>query len=265
MRTTLIPIAALLFSAQTNAQITAGEVPAGQSAIEVLGSVSLSTNFSSDSIGIELDCDDAMDAWAILRLGFPAVDAPNSAELRSSGSEIEVCMDLASGSLQRPRYYTFGQVLDCSGGFGWQSDASFTLGDLGGFGAIGPGMVDSLYIAYRQDGITGWIRLSFDLSEAEIDMQVHTVLSVCGGTTSIARNTRPAVATLHPNPSDGRPVRVESTKTIRYIELLDTYGRTIALHPGNTQLITPPDAAGTYWVRLVFSDDLQNILPLVRY
>lgn len=266
MRKSALLTAVLLFSPAMYAQITAGEVPPGQFAYDPNVDLGLSTIFSTDSGGLELDCDDAIDGWAQLSFGYPAVDAPNSAGLHFYANEVEVCMDLASGAQQRPKYHVFGELIDCTGDQTWQPVDQVVLGDFGGFLATGPIAVDSLYIAYRQGGIPGWIQVSFDLSDdVEIDLQVHSVLSVCGGSNSIRPHAdRPAVV-LYPNPSNGGPVHVESTATFRRIELLDVSGRTIAELSGASQVIEPPDAPGTYLVRLFETGDQSRILRLVKY
>lgn len=266
MKTITLPFTALLVGAQVNAQITAGQEPAGQSAYDVLGAVALTTSFTSDSIGLELDCDDALDGWAILRRGYPGIDAPHYAELRFYDADMEVCMDTASGFQQRPRYYTFGQPLDCSGSFNWQDSVQHFIGDLGGWVPVGPEVVDSLYIAYRQAGVIGWILLSFDLTDdAEIDMEVHRILSICGGSNSITQHAPPMPVILYPNPSAGQTVHVESTNAIQGVEVLDLSGRIIGGNAGTGSTIAAPHAAGTYLVRVIHADGRVAVLPLVRY
>jgi hypothetical protein len=266
MTTKLLPITALLFYSQTNAQITAGEVPPGQSAYNTPVDLGLTTIFTTDSGSLEFDCDDALDGWARLVRGYPAVDGPNSAELDFYVNDIEVCLDMASGSQQRPRYYTFGEPMECTGDHAWQDGDRVLLGDMGGFGAIGPVTLDSLYIAYRQDGITGWLLLSFDLTDDdEVDLQVHSVLSVCGGSTYIPQMEAPLAVTLFPNPSDGGMVNVQHAGDLRSIAVLDATGRTIAQYPGAVRMIEPPEVPGTYLLRVFDIDGRTSTAPLVRY
>lgn len=265
MTTKLLPIAALLFCSQTNAQITAGEVPPGQSTYNTPVDLGLSTIFTADSGSLELDCDDALDGWARLVRGYPAVDAPNSAELDFYVNDIEVCLDMASGSQQRPRYYAFGEPMECTGEHAWQDGDRVFLGDVGGFTAIGPVTLDSLYIAYRQDGIPGWLLLSFDLTEDdEIDLQVHSVLTVCGGSTSIPQLEAPMAVTLFPNPSDGGMVNVQYAGDLRSIAVLDATGRTIAQYPGAVRMIAPPEVEGVYLACFLHSDGRRSYTRMVR-
>jgi len=266
MRIALLPFIVLFLPCTpANAQITAGEVPPGQFAYNTSVDLGLTTIFTADSSGLELDCDDAIDGWALLLRGYPAVDAPNSAELDFYMDEVEVCMDMASGSQQRPKYHAFGELMDCTGDHAWQDGDQVFLGDIGGFTAIGPVMVDSLYIAYRQNGIPGWLLLSFDLNDdEEIELQVHSILSVCGGSTSIPQLEAPMPVTLFPNPSNGEAINVKSADALRSIDVLDATGRTIAQYNGMARTIAAPEVAGAYLVRFFHSDERRSYTRLVR-
>jgi hypothetical protein len=267
MRIALLPFIVLFLPCTpANAQITAGEVPPGQFAYNTSVDLGLTTIFTADSSGLELDCDDAIDGWALLLRGYPAVDAPNIAELDFYMNEIEVCMDMASGSQHRPKYHTFGELMDCSGDYAWQNVDEVFLGDFGGFTAIGPVMVDSLYIAYRQNGIPGWMLLSFDLTDDdEIDLQVHSVLSVCGGSTSVLQLEAPSPVTLFPNPSSGEAINVKRADALRSIEVLDATGRTIAQCSGTVRTFAAPEVTGTYLIRFSHADGRLTTSRLVRY
>jgi len=118
-----------------HAQLSAGEVPDGSIAYEVNIDLFLDLAFTSDTADLELDCDDFMDARAMLFRGAPEIDAPHVASLQFVDDDIEVCMDMSpSTNFQlRPKYYAFGEVLDCSGDFDWQVADQLVLGDIGGF------------------------------------------------------------------------------------------------------------------------------------
>jgi hypothetical protein len=266
MRSTLLSLAALLISVQMNAQLNAGEVPAGMTALDLNIDIALTTNFSADSASVEFDCDDLPDAWAVLFRGMPAIDAPNSAMLRFVDTDIEVCLDLFTGFQQRPAYYNEGNTLSCSDGYTWQSAAQVYLGDLGTFMASGPASIDSLYIAYRRGTTLGWIQLSFDINDdAEINLQVHRVLSLCGNTTSSSPNELPAAVSLFPNPSHGETVRVQSAGALRSIDVLDAMGRTIALYNGTPSTIAAPQVAGAYLLRVLHVDGRRSVSRMVWY
>ncbi|MBL0045723.1 MAG: T9SS type A sorting domain-containing protein [Flavobacteriales bacterium] len=255
MRTTLLPLAALLISTTANAQLNAGEVPAGMTALDLNIDIALTTNFTADSAALELDCDDSFDAWAQLFRGMPAVDAPNSAMLHFIDTDIEVCADMAPDYLKRPKYYAFGEPLDCAGNFEWQNVPQLSLGDLGTFTAIGPAVIDSMYIAYRRGTTMGWIELSFDVNDdAEINLQVHSVLPLCPVIMSVEEGALPATVNLFPNPSNGEAINLQSAGALRSIDVMDATGRTIAHYNGTVRTIAAPKVAGTYLVRFLHSD-----------
>src|SRR5204862_3586535 len=122
----------------------------------------LNAPFTTTSASLELDCDDMPELNVVLAQGQIALDAPNVAMIQLLDPGIELCMDLAPFD-NRPKYYTLGQLLDCSGDFDWQNDSINILGAYGGFGTIGPSSVSDRYVAYRLNGQVGWIRISFDL------------------------------------------------------------------------------------------------------
>ena len=267
MRTHLLPVVVLFFlSVPASAQLHAGEVPSGSNALDLNIDIVLNMSFTVDSASLELDCDDFMDAWAVLVHGAPPVDAPNVAMLRFVDDDLEVCMEFAPNPFQqRPKYYAFDQLLDCAGDFDWQSTDQLVLGDFGGFTAIGPITIDSLYIAYRRGAQVGWMLLSFDvLGNLPVRLQVHQVLPICPGAMSVIERAAPSVA-LFPNPSNGQPVRLEIADALRSIELLDAAGRILASYNGTVRTIAAPDGAGTYLVRATHADGRRSTTRLVRY
>lgn len=266
MRNAAFPIAVLLFIPSASAQLTAGEVPAGATALELNLAITLGTFFTEDSIDLELDCDDMLDAWVWLHHGMPPVDAPNSAALHFVDDDIEVCADLATSWQQRPKYHAFGEALDCGGDFAWQPADELVLGDFGGFTASGPVSITDQYVAYRRGGTVGWIHLSFNLNEGTaVSLQLHRVLPICYTTTGVADSSPLPPVALVPNPSNGGPVRVEGADAIRSIELLDPAGRILARTSGSERLLQPPAMAGTYLVRLTHPDGHRSLHRLLRY
>ncbi len=267
MRSTLLPLAALLFCTQANAQLNAGEVPNGMSVLDLNIDIALSTSFTVDSAGLEVDCDDQPDIYAVLVQGAPPIDAPNMAMLHFVDDDIEVCMEFAPNPFQqRPKYYAFDELLDCSGDFDWQITDQLVLGDFGGFTAIGPITIDSMYIAYRRGAQVGWMLLSFDvLGNLPVRLQIHTVLTLCPGAMSFGANEMSPALTLFPNPSNGEPIRVESTEALRSIEVIDATGRSIAHYAGTVRTIAAPEIAGAYLVHATHADGRRSITQLVRY
>lgn len=265
MRTPVLPIAALLVvTAQAKAQLHAGEVPSGMSAVDVNIDIFLPTPNTTNSATFEVDCDDQPDMMVELVHGQPAVDAPNVAMLHLMDADLELCADLAT--FQRPKYYAVEQLLDCAGDFDWQSGIVNVLGDFGSFTAIGPTSIDSMYVAYRRGAQVGWILLSFEvIGNVGPSLQVHQVLPICPGTTSIGSHDPAPALGLFPNPGNGGPIRVQSAEVVESIEVLDAAGRSLAWYSGNPRTIAAPEVAGTYLVRAINADGRRSITRLVRY
>lgn len=265
MRTTLTLILLFLFNAPMYAQLTAGEVPDGSIAYDVNINLSVSQQFASDTADVELDCDDFRDAQVALLRGAPELDVPHVATLLFTDNDVEVCMDMASGFQQRPKYHAFGETMDCSGDFDWQPADTLVLGDLGGFFGIGPWTIDSMYIAFRRGGEMGWILLSFDLTGTdELHLQIHRILPLCQGTTAVAEQERPTPVTLFPNPGNGGTIHVESTQALRQLEVLDPTGRVIARYGGSVRTIAAPQHAGSYLVRAIFANGGTSVTHFSR-
>ena len=173
-------------------------------------------------------------------------------------------MDLNAGFAQRPKYYSFGEALDCSGDFAWQPTGELYLGDYGGFGFIGPWEVDSLYIAYRQAGVMGWILLSFQLSGDTVGIQVHELLPLCQLASGVEEELGAPLLVLYPNPGNGGPIRVESTLPLQRLDVLDATGRLIAQYGGNVRTIAAPEHAGAYLVRATHTDGRRSVHRFVQ-
>ena len=244
----------LLAPAILHAQLTAGEVPAGAISYSPGIDLSIGTPFTQDSAEIELDCDDFFDLRAWLDRGAPEIDAPNVAALHFIDNDIDVCMDLQTGFAQRPKYHAFGEPLDCSGDYSWQITDPITLGDFGGFIASGPQTIDSLYIAIRRDTEIGWLHLSFNVSgDPAVSLQIHELLPFCQNPTSIDAIEQQGFM-IHPNPTNGGPIRVQGLAPIRNIQVLDATGKILSEHTGTTRTIDAPAVPGIYFARVIGFD-----------
>ena len=265
MKTVPLLIATVLFPVTpAHAQLHAGEVPDGSSALEVDIDLTITSTFMEDSVGLEVDCDDQPDITVVLIHGAPPVDAPNIALLRMVDTDLEFCKDLAP--FQRPKYYAFNELLDCVGQFNWQSSTEIVLGDFGSFTAIGPTTVDHQYVAYRRGSDVGWILLSFTLADGPtVSLQIHEVLPICPTTLSIATHDIPPEVVLFPNPSNGGSIRVESVDVLQGIEILDATGRSIVHYAGAMRTIPAPEGSGTYLIRAVHADGRRYVTRLVKY
>jgi hypothetical protein len=259
----LLLVILLLASVPAKAQLLAGEVPDGGSAIELDATITLTQAFTADSIALEFDCDDFQDAWAVLYRGAPEVDGPNSAVIRFLDDDVEVCTSLGPPSERRPKYHAFGEALDCEGDFDWQISNELVLGDFGGFFATGPFSIDSLYVGFRRDAQTGWMLLSFDLQA--VNLTAHRLLPICPVPTSVDETAAADGITLYPNPCHGETIRVESTDALRSIQVLDATGRSISYYDGMVQTIPSPAKAGSYFVRALHADGRISVLRLISY
>ncbi len=247
-----------------HAQLLAGEVPDGGTALDLDIHIELPTPFTADSSALEIDCDDFFDMTVTLIHGQPAVDAPNVALLRMVDDDLELCADGVPNQ-SRPRYYTFGQTIDCNGGFDWQPDDITTLGDIGSFTAFGPMAIDSQYVAFKRGEQLGWILLSFDLTGQTPWLRIHRALSICAGPTHVPSTTDAPMLVLYPNPCDGRTVRVEGSGPWQRLELLDATGRQVMRSGAATRTIPVPEVPGTYLVRATDADGRSAMSRLVRY
>lgn len=245
------------------AQLTAGEVPPGFTALDLNIHLHLTAPNTMDSASLEVDCDDFPDLQVILINGQPEVDGPSYAMLRPIDGDLEICADGINWS-DRPQYYSFGQQLQCTGAFDWHTDELINLGDVGTFGATGPISVDSMYVAFRRGTTVGWILLSFNLmAEPGSWLQVHRVLSLCGSTGIDPNAALPAVS-LFPNPTEGEAVRIDGTHAGQRLELLDAAGRVVARYGGALRVLPAPPEAGAYLLKVVEADGRYTTARLLR-
>ena len=261
MKNTL-PILFVFITSSASAQLLAGEVPSGATALDLNIDIELSTAFTIDSAGLEIDCDDFPDIMAVLVRGMPEVDAPNVAMLRMIDDDLEICAD-GVPNYSRPQYHAYGQPMDCAGTFNWQGDEYTTLGDFGSFTAIGPTSIDSLYIAVRRGAQAGWILLSFELTGSAPHLRIHQALSLCYVT---ALNTHEASLDwrIVPTLTHGEPLRVEGTADMQRLEVLDATGRIVAAYGGNVRTINAPDAMGSYLLQAVDTKGRRSVQRFVR-
>jgi|GEM_PF-1202949 len=261
----LFTAAVFLATSHATAQINAGDVPPGASVYEPNINLILNNPFTTDSAGIDINCDDAVDLWAILMRGEPAADAPNDALLRVVDTSTELCTDAAVNNW-RPQYYGVGQPLACTGAFDWRVEALHELGDFGGFTAIiGPATLDSMYVAYRVGNNIGWILLSFNLGGGQVvELNIHKVVNLCGAT-SVEDQAAGSDFSLFPNPCTDEVFRVQTSEPLRSIEMLGAAGKLLARYSGNIRSIAAPDESGTYLVRVVRADGQVINRRLVRY
>lgn len=264
MRSLLLPLALVVLCKPLAAQLTAGGVPPGGTVLQTNINLALSVPNTTDSASLELDCDDFLDAWAVLHRDMPEVDGTNWAALHFVDDDIEVCVDLLSGFSQRPKYHLFGEPLDCGANFSWQPVGQLYLGDYGGFVMTGPFAIDNQYIAYRRNGQVGWIKLSFELDQSTIALHVPELLPLCPITVGIDEQPGAGGFTLFPNPGNGREIHVMAETPLEQIEVFDATGRTLARYAGTARTIPAPVSPGTYLVRATQADGQRSTLRWVQ-
>ncbi|MCC6578452.1 MAG: hypothetical protein IT228_14020 [Flavobacteriales bacterium] len=257
MRLPVLLAMAYLAALPLHAQLLAGEVPPGAIAIEIDELIALPNAYTEDSVLLETDCDDSFDLSIALVHGMPALDLPNLVMLRTLDDDLELCRDA-----ERPHYYAFGEPLACTGTFSWQSANVNTLGDHGGFGMIGPEVVDSQYIAIRQGALTGWILLSFDLMATVPTLHVHRALSLCMSTAVDGPGADRPVAIV-PTVTHGGPVRI-GVEGAHRMAVCDAAGRTVARYGPGVREIPAPAVAGVYVVRIEHADGTWSFGRFVR-
>lgn len=264
MKTSLLPFTLVVLCNPASAQLTAGGVPPGGTVLQANINLSLSTPNTTDSASLEMDCDDSMDAWAVLHRDMPEVDGTNWAALHFVDDDMEVCVDLLAGFSQRPKYHLFGEPLDCGANFSWQPVSELFLGDYGGFVMTGPASIDSQYVAYRRGDQVGWIKLSFQLDQSTITLQVPELLPLCPVTVGIEERADLEGFTLFPNPGNGAVIHVASMLPLDKVEVFDATGRSIARHAGTLRTFPAPASPGTYLVRATQADGSRSTLRWVR-
>ena len=260
----LLPFTLLMLCDPVAAHLTAGGVPPGGTVLQTGINLALSTPNTTDSASLELDCDDAVDAWVVLHRDMPEVDGTNWAALHFADDDIEICVDLLAGFSQRPKYHPFGEPLDCGANFSWQPVSELFLGDYGGFVMTGPFVIDSQYIAYRRNGQVAWIKLSFQLDASTITLHVPVLLPLCPITVGVDERTTVDGFTLFPNPGIGAVINVTSAAQLEQIEVFDATGRSVARHAGTPRAIPAPASPGTYLVRATLADGSRSTLRWVR-
>lgn len=249
MRTRLLFTSALLTPITLLAQLVAGTVPAGRTALDLNIDLQLNLPNTVDSADVELDCDDFPDLRAVLYRNDPLVDGTNLAVLRMIDDDLEFCMDP-----DRPSYHADGEPMECTGSYDWVTASDQVLGDFGGFFMIGPSQVDSLYMAYRKGAVQGWILVSFDLEVLTgCRLQVHRVLSSCMAT-GIDGPASTSTALLQPNPTQGEEVRIQAPAGWQVMELADATGRVIARYGPATHRLPAPATPGVHLVRWRYAD-----------
>ncbi|HTF02768.1 MAG TPA: T9SS type A sorting domain-containing protein [Bacteroidia bacterium] len=190
MKTTLrfLFILILFISGHTivSAQITADSVPPGMFAVNPYVSLSVAPCTTADTMSFDINCDNSHDVIFRLYKGATVIDGANTAFLYILNDSIEVCKDtggMVSG-YARPHYFNAGDALVPPANSMWGTDSVYQFGDYGCMSCTGPSSQTNMYIAYRKAGQTGWMKVSFSLTDggscvAPITFSVQLILLPC--------------------------------------------------------------------------------------
>lgn len=266
MRYALLAATLLAIATQGTAQLIAGEVPPGSTALELDVEISIPIFEDADSALIDLDCDEVPDILVILDPDYADLDGSEQrAMMIMLDDELEVCRTGIYTGTPRALYHSEGEALICTGpSTSWSPFEIVILGNQSGQpGPDGPSYVDSSYIAVRRGGDVIWIQVSFSLDLFSPWLTVHRALSFCGLSTGIAsmeRNT----PSIQPSLTAGEPLQVTSASTVLSIEISDAAGRMVAQHGQGTWSIPAPDMPGLYTARILTADGTRSVSRFAR-
>jgi hypothetical protein len=256
----------LLFSALpfiAQAQLHAGDVPAGSTAMEMDIAMDLPADHSSDEATIDLDCDGLADLKIVLVHGMPEADAPNYAVLRTLDTDLEICRK-GTGTSARPAYYLEGEELACTGNFDWRSTPTTVLGVYGTRGATGPFRADSMYIAFSNKDQVGWLELSFRLNSQVPRLRVHRVLTWCNGGAEAPLAPAGVELRVMNSVTGGEPLRIINNEEFIAYELFDLAGKLVATRQAPATELEAPADPGTYIVHGVKADGQRAVAKIIR-
>lgn len=256
----------LLFSALpfiAQAQLHAGEVPSGATAIELGIAIDLPGSNTTDAATIDLDCDGFADLKVMLVHGMPEADAPNYAVLRTLYADMEICRK-GTGTSARPSYYLEGEELTCTGDFDWRSTPTTVLGVYGTRGATGPFRADSMYIAFSNKGQVGWLELSFRLNSQVPRLRVHRVLTWCNAGAEAPLAPAGVELRVMNNVTAGEPLRITNGQEFTAFEMYDLAGKLVLTRQAPATELEAPADPGTYIMHGVKADGQRAVAKVIR-
>ena len=263
-------IACFIQTSFVTAQLTAGSVPSGMSAVDPNINLSVAIVAQDTSLAFDIDCDGANDMRVELYKGHVAVDGVSSASLYLTSDSFVICADTLTTSYPPVVYYNMTDLINPFANQ-WRTDTLFVLGCYGGFICPGPFSANNLYVAYRKtlsnsSYQVGWIKVTFDLNDQgvttyPITLSIPEILSFCAPT-AIHKMPQSALR-LYPNPSNGR-VQLHGGEGIKQVEIINQAGETVDIIKGNPGVISLPQQTGTYIVRAVGDNDFYWEDKIVR-
>lgn len=254
MRTFLLSFVLLtvLFSSSF-AQINAGDIPPGASTTDPGINLSISTNMTSDSSYLDIDCDGNDDIQFMLNRANTSIDWPNTLVIHNMNGSFEICASINTSV--KTNFYNLSDPISCTGAYDWSTEATVLVGNYGTFGAVGPFSVTDQYIAYRKVGTSdiGWIKLSFDLEDSgstaiPVTLDISEMIRLCDFSsvdeTASTQNVR-----VTPNPSNGW-VSILSETPVENVRIFAASGTWSTQTVENNGLIRLPDVPGIYFLQI---------------
>jgi hypothetical protein len=250
------------------AQVTAGSIPSGTSAIGVNLNLSRTISFTDTTGFLDLDCDGTPDVGLQLVMGMTAIDLPNGVLLKELHNAYTICTDTVS-SYVIVTPHNYGDTL-CTGNHLWRADTSFGLGCYGTFVCYAPGVLTNQYIGYKKNSMSevGWIKISFDLMFVPITLAVDTILVLCTAT-GIEDETGQGHFSISRNPTSGYFTLLIDVEEINScsVSIFDMTGRKVELHqnimPGQEFIFGETLKDGMYFVEII-SDSSKKVVKLIK-
>jgi hypothetical protein len=264
----LLLSAVLLFMSPTmQAQINAGDVPAGMSIFDPGINWSLHQSSEDSARAVDIDCDGNPDLNFILNTGAPAIDNPHRARIEILNPAFEICMDtIMWWGYERPEYYNLNDLMDCSTGVAWV-DSMYLMGDAGGWSVAGPQVVTDQHIAFRKGSQHGWVKVSFDITSTSpsfpVLMDINEIIQFCAPS-GVNDFDQTLEVSLAPNPTIDGIIQVESDVQIVRVEVVNITGQIVVSESGTIHAIRLPSAPGIYFVKLETATGLSAVRKVVR-
>jgi hypothetical protein len=239
------------------AQLPAGSVPSGMSAVDPNVNLSVAVVAQDTSISFDIDCDGANDMRVELYKGHVAVDGVSSAYLYLINDSFAISADTVAISYPSVAYFNVTDIINPFVNQ-WRTDNQIVLGCYGGFVCQGPASANGLYIAYRKTLSNsthqiGWIKITFNLIDqgvpnSPITLSIPELLTFCDPT-AIDKLSQSAYH-LYPNPSIDY-IQLQGAIGVKQIQIFNLLGERVEVINGNPGVITLPLQTGIYIIRVI--------------
>lgn len=262
---TLRLILILLFASTVQygiGQITAGEI--GFNTTILYPEIGLANPDFNTTVSdtVDINCDGQNDLEFLLHKDQTSVDGINTFAVRVLNDNIEFCMN-GTGFSGRPKFYSFGETLNCGLGFSWVNDTLLYIGSYGGFTPIPPAAIDERYLGYRfyggtDDEALGWIFFSYNLDDSgefsqTITASIEEILIQCP-VQSIDEYSETANIQIYPNPSTDNIFHINSSAKVENYILYTILGTEVEISWINSNTFSIAEDVGIYILEVQYSD-----------